>query len=294
MRIISENGNIIVENVQDFNLGQTLECGQCFRYDRIDADDYIIVAMKRMLHIKQQDDSLILYNTSEREYKRIWEKYFDLERDYGEIKRELVSRDDKIADAIEAQGGIRILNQEFDEVLISFIISQNQQIPRIRKIIATICERYGDKIGTYREKDYYSFPDKYRLAELTEEDFRDCKTGFRAAYLYGASKALADGTIDGSILASMNRNEAEETLKSLKGVGKKVADCTLLFGLGFKAAFPIDVWVKRVMEEIYFGRETKKEEIQKFADKAFGEYGGYAQQYLFAYAREKSLKDKNK
>lgn len=128
MRIISENGNIIVENVQDFNLGQTLECGQCFRYDRIDADDYIIVAMKRMLHIKQQDDSLILYNTAEREYKGIWEKYFDLERDYGEIKRELVSRDDKIADAIEAQGGIRILNQEFDEVLISFIISQNQQI----------------------------------------------------------------------------------------------------------------------------------------------------------------------
>lgn len=294
MVIISEKNNIIVEDVSDFELTQTLECGQCFRYDKVGDNDYVIVAMNKMLHIEQKGNNIIFYNTSSEEYHDIWEKYFDLDRDYGKIKRELIKRDKKISDAIATQGGIHILNQEFDEVLISFIISQNQQIPRIRKIISTICERYGEIVGEYNGKNYYSFPDRSKLSQISEEEFRECKTGFRAAYLYGASKALAEGVIDGNALRFMDRKEAEESLVSLKGVGKKVADCTLLFGLGFRSAFPIDVWIKRTMEEIYFNKETKKEIIQEFANTAFGEYGGYAQQYLFAYAREKSGKDKNK
>lgn len=292
MRIIYQNGNIIVEGVEDFDLGQTLECGQCFRYDKIGNNDYIIVAMGRMLHVKQEGKSLIFYDTDEEEYKNIWEDYFDLKTDYGLIKRKLLEKDDKIREAIETQGGIRILNQEFDEVLISFIISQNNQIPRIRKIISEICEKYGDEAGTFNGKTYYTFPDSKRLSAVSEEEYRECKTGFRAAYLYCASQLLYEGVINGEELRGIKREEAEQKLISIKGVGKKVADCTLLFGLGFKAAFPIDVWIKRIMEELYFGKEVKKEIIQEYAWKSFGEWGGYAQQYLFAYARENKLKNK--
>ena len=295
MRIFYKNGNIIVENVEDFELSQTLECGQCFRYDKIGDNDYIIVAMNKMLHIKQESKTLILYETTEEEYRNIWEDYFDLKTDYGVIKKILLEKDDKIKDAIESQGGIRILNQDFDEVLMSFIISQNQQIPRIRKIISEICERYGDEAGTYNGKTYYTFPDRKRLALISEEEYRECKTGFRASYLYGAAQLLADGSINGEELRGFSREEAEQKLTSIRGVGKKVADCTLLFGLGFKAAFPIDVWVKRIMEELYFGKEVKKEVIQEYAGKSFGEWGGYAQQYLFAYVRgNKSKNKKNK
>lgn len=292
MRINYKNGNIIVEDVMDFDLGETLECGQCFRYDKIGNNDYIIVAMKRMLHISQEGRILTFYNTSRQDYEEIWEDYFDLKRDYGKIKSILFEKDSKIKDAIMSQGGIRILNQEFDEVLMSFIISQNQQIPRIRKIISTICERYGDEAGTYNGQVYYTFPDKKRLAAISEEEYRECKTGFRASYLYGAAQALADGTINGEELRKLSRQEAEQKLQQIRGVGKKVADCTLLFGLGFRAAFPIDVWIKRIMEELYFGKEVKKEAIQEYACTAFGEWGGYAQQYLFAYARENKSKNK--
>lgn len=292
MRINYKNENIIVEDVEDFVLSQTLECGQCFRYDKIGDNDYIIVAMNKMLHIKQEEQTLTLYNTTEDDYKNIWEDYFDLKTDYGAIKKILLEKDDKIKDAIDTQGGIRILNQEFDEVLMSFIISQNQQIPRIRKIISEICERYGDEAGTFNGKTYYTFPDKMKLAEITEEEYRECKTGFRASYLYGAAQMLKDSSINGEELKNLDRDEAEQKLTGIRGVGKKVADCTLLFGLGFKAAFPIDVWIKRIMEELYFGKEVKKEVIQEYAAKCFGEWGGYAQQYLFAYARENKSKNK--
>lgn len=288
MRIITKNDNIIVEDVQDFDLSETLECGQCFRFDKVGENDYILVAMNRLLHVSQDGNNVTFHETDRSEYDRIWKNYFDMERDYGYIKNELKSKNGKISDAISSQGGIRILNQEFDEVLISFIISQNQRIPRIKKIIAAICEKYGDKVGEYGGKDYYSFPDRKTLANITKEQFHECKTGFRDQYLCGAAKAIASGEIDGSELKNMSREEAEKKLTSLKGVGNKVADCTLLFGLGFREAFPVDVWIKKIMEEIYFGKETKKETIRKFAADAFGEYGGYAQQYLFAYAREKA------
>ena len=290
MRIISENNNVIIKNIKDFTLSQTLECGQCFRYDKISDEEYIIVAFNRMLHINQEKDSLIFHNTTEEEYENVWKQYFDIERDYGKIKEILKKNDENMTKAIALQGGIRILNQEFRETLISFIISQNQQIVRIRQIIAVLCEKYGEPVGEYKGKTYYSFPDTDVLADIPEEGYRECKAGFRAKYLFEAAKILKSGELDEKKLRQMTREEAGLKLTALKGVGKKVSDCTLLFGLGFREAFPVDVWVKRIMEELYFNKDVKKEQIQKFAGEKFGKYGGYAQQYLFAYARENADK----
>ncbi len=290
LKITRDDKNIIIQDIKDFTLSQTLECGQCFRYDKISEEDYIIVAWKRMLHLRQENDTITFYNTSTEEYETIWKNYFDIDRDYGKIKEILKADDENMTKAIATQGGIRILNQEFNETLISFIISQNQQIVRIRQIIAALCEKYGEPLGEYEGKTYYSFPDTDVLANITEEGYRECKAGFRAKYLCEAAKALQSGSVSGELLRQMTREEAQEQLIGLKGVGKKVSDCTLLFGLGFREAFPVDVWVKRIMEELYFGRDVKKELIQEFACEKFGKYGGYAQQYLFAYARENANK----
>lgn len=285
MVIISKDNNIIIESQKDFVLSHILECGQCFRFEKLDEEEYIIVAKGKMLHIKQDNDVVTLFDTTMEEFDNIWKQYFDLDTDYSQIKEVLIARNNTMQEVVGFQSGIRILNQDFNETLISFIISQNQQIPRIKKIIATICERYGDIVGEYNGKKYYSFPDTLTLSRITEEEFRECKAGFRAAYLCGAANALYKGELTEKELKKMTREEARIKLTALKGVGNKVADCTLLFGLGFREAFPVDVWIQRIMQERYFDGEATKEEIQAFAKENFGDYGGYAQQYLFVFAR---------
>jgi N-glycosylase/DNA lyase len=264
---------------------QTLECGQCFRYTKIKEHKYLIVAKHRLLEIEQTSDSIILYNTSLSDYNQIWKDYFDINTDYSEIKNYLIKKDSKMKDIIKNGAGIRILNQDFVEILISFIISQNKQIPQIKQVVENLCTRYGDFLEEYKGVKYYDFPSVQILSTLSEEDFRECKAGFRAKYLVDACSKLADGTIKEDDFATLDSSEIRDELCTIKGVGVKVSNCVLLYGLRQKEAFPIDVWIKRIMENIYFKEETKIEQIQKFADELFGKYGGYAQQYLFYYSR---------
>ena len=284
-------GNYVIYDVKDFDLEQTLECGQCFRFYKLGYNEYIIVARGKMLRIKQEEGTVIFFDTDKNEYDEIWSDYFDLNRDYSAIKKYLLKNDEKLKEAIETKHGVRILNQEFFEIIISFIISQNKQIPHIKKIVEMISEKYGDKVGEYDGKVYYSFPTVEQLANASEEDFLELKTGFRAKYLVDAISKIKNNIICENELANMTTLDAEVKLQEIKGVGTKVANCVLLFGLGRREAFPIDVWIKRIMEKLYFGEETSKEIIQKFADESFGEYGGYAQQYLFYYARDNKIKE---
>ncbi len=289
MRIISKDNNTIIEGIVDFDLGQTLECGQCFRFYKQADNDYVVVAYEKLLHIKQVEDNLIFIDTSEDDVKNIWINYFDLERDYSEIKSYLLSKDVKLKDAIKEKHGVRILNQEFHEMLISFIISQNKQIPHIKQIVRAISETYGKYLGEINGEKYYSFPSVDVLGNISEEEYRALKTGFRAPYLYDASQKLARGIVSQN-LKELSEEDALCELSNIKGVGNKVANCVMLFSLGFRSSFPIDVWIKRIMEHLHFkGKDTNKDIIYIKALKLYGKYGGYAQQYLFCYGKDNKI-----
>lgn len=280
--------SILIENIKDFNIEQTLECGQCFNFEKIALMEYALVARGKLLHVKQVDDKLFLLN-AEKVDLELWENYFDLKRDYRLIKKFLIEKEIKLKTAIDEKPGVRILNQEFYETLISYIISQNKNISHIKQIIRTISERFGKPLGEIDGRMYYSFPTIVELGKITEQHFIECKTGFRAPYLKCAVDALNSGELDYEKLIKMNEQEVRDSLLKIKGVGEKITNCVMLFGLGFRDAFPVDVWIKRIMEEMYFGKDTSIETIQKFAKNKFGEYGGYAQQYMFYYGREMKI-----
>lgn len=292
MTYIQNSNKIILENIKSFNIQQILECGQAFRFNKIDDNHYVVIAFEKALYIKQKESTVEFYPCNINEFEDIWIKYFDLNRDYCYIK-EQISKDDAIMqEAISFAPGIRLLNQDSYECLISFIISQNNHIPRIKQIINNLSCSYGKKINDTSEHmgDYYSFPTYTIFENLTNEDIMACKTGFRAKYIKDACNKIASGHIDLADLVSGEEIYSREKLMSIHGVGQKVSDCVLLFSLEKYASFPIDVWVKRVMEELYFdGKPTAVPDIHAFAKQRWGQYGGFAQQYLFYYAKEKKI-----
>lgn len=294
MKITSKNNNVIIHNVNDFDLSQTLECGQCFRFYKLAEQSYVVVASHRAVKIEQKDQDLIFYDSNLEDVTNFWINYFDLDRDYAAIKTYLLKKDARLEDAIKEKSGVRIINQEFHEMVISFIISQNKQIPHIKQLVERISNTYGELICNIDGVDYYSFPSVDVLASISEDEWREMRVGFRAPYLYDASQKLANGEIAKKDFVSNNglipEDEAIDKLTSIKGVGEKVANCVMLFSLGYRNAFPVDVWIKRIMEYCYFdSKETDKKTIKKFAEDLYGEYGGYAQQYLFCYGRDNNL-----
>ena len=275
-----------LKNVCDFDLAQTLECGQCFHFVKLDENDYVLTAKGRVLHVSQQADTVTFYDTEEDEYVNVWKDYFDMDRDYSAVKKKLLENDNKLKDAIESMWGVRILNQDFFETLISFIISQNKQIPHIKKIVADISAKFGTYKGTYGGADMYTFPTLEQLTNASEEDFKELKTGFRAPYIMDAIRRNMAGQFNEKELKNMDYDSCIKELMTIKGVGEKVANCVSLFGLGKKEAFPVDVWIKRIMETMYFdGEYTPKDKIAAFAKEQFGDLGGFAQQYLFYYGK---------
>lgn len=265
--------------VEEFDLSRTLECGQCFNFEKTGENEYIVVAYGRMLHVKQEKADLEFLNASDEDINNIWIPYFDLYRDYKKINEEIIKADPRLKEIIDKYNGIRILNQDFTETLISFIISQNKNITHIKQLIRNLSISHGIYIGSFDGRRYYSFPELSELEKISEEEFRDLKVGFRAPYLCDAVRRLSSGGITEQMLKGMAYEEAKEKLKTIKGVGDKVANCVLLFSLGFRSAFPVDIWIKRVTEKMY-GTDADA------AAALFGRYGGYAQQYLFMYARE--------
>ncbi len=286
MKVYEKDNNLIIENVCDFDLIETFDCGQCFRWEKCD-DGFIGVAFKRALKITQSGDTLTLYDTKKEDWNNIWSSYFDIKRDYGDIKNKLAN-DEIMKQAIEFGSGIRILNQEPFECLISFIISASNNIPRIKKIIDSLCTNFGEKI-TYLGKDYYTFPTADRLSALELSDLAVIKAGFRDKYILSAAKCVKCGQIDLDCLKRASLEYAKGELLKLSGVGNKVAECVLLFSLEKYSSFPVDVWIKRIMEYCFFESEQTKDAISEFAQNKFGELGGFAQQYLFYWARENKI-----
>jgi len=291
MNIKTENNRIIIDGIEDFHLDHTFDNGQCFRWNREDDGSYTGVAFSRAVNIDYKEKTLILDNVSPEDYRTIWKDYLDLDRDYGAIKRMLSEKDPVMKRAVSCGGGMRILRQEKWETLISFILSQNNNISRIKKCVESLCAAHGRPIGTYKGKMRYAFPTPEVLSCLSPEDLGLCRLGYRAKYVIETAKQIAsDG---GKTLESMDEATAEEAfeyLLSLSGVGPKVAHCVMLFSMGKYESFPLDVWIKRVMNQVYRIEEGNQKKMSEYAARHFGEYGGIAQQYLFYHVRNTSKK----
>lgn len=286
---VTEDVNCVnVEGIKDFDLVHTFECGQCFRWDRLPDGSYTGVVKARVVNLKLQDGTLLLKNTNLEDFKNIWFDYLDLGRNYSEIKRQLSQKDEHMKKAVEFGWGIRLLKQDIWEALISFIISANNRIPMIKKVVASISGMYGSELYMDGQK-YYTFPETEFLAEAVLEKLRTCRGGFRCKYISESSKLIREEVVKLDKLAGMTAADARCMLELLPGVGRKVADCTLLYSGTKYEVFPTDVWVKRVMEELYFKRPASFKEIHGFAAEYFGENAGIAQQYLFYYARENRI-----
>ncbi len=272
--ITKETSNgIIISGITRFDLESTLDCGQAFRWEQQNGK-WTAVAHSKRIYLSATDDGILIEGTTLDEFNSIWRDYFDLDRDYDKIVS-TISVHDKLKEISEFAGSIRILKQDTWEALCSFIISQNNNIPRIKGIIERLCKAYGDDIG-----DGYSFPSPERLASLTVEDLADLRSGFRAKYILDAAQKVASCEVDLKKLSTIPLEDAINELTKIKGVGIKVANCTLLFGCGRIECFPVDVWIKRAMDTLFDG-ELPKEAVK---------YAGIVQQYIFHYARMTKLK----
>ena len=280
-----------LKNQESFELKHIFDCGQCFRWNEENNKSYTGVFKGNILNVKKENDTIIFKGIVKGNIKEVVEDYFDLKRDYSKIKNELSKIDSNLKTSVEYGNGIRILNQDLIETILSFIISANNNIPRIKGIIERICKSYGDKI-TWNKKTYYTFPSLERLKDVSVEEYRNLGLGFRDKRIYDTVHMLLEGKVDyKKWYNEKDTLKVRDELLSLAGVGPKVADCILLFSdLKRFDVFPIDVWVRRVMNELYIKNpdETKvnKKEIEKIAYQKFGNLEGIAQQYLFYWKRE--------
>ena len=306
--------------VKDFHLAHIFDCGQCFRWNLQPDGSWTGIAGGRWARMTEQDGVLTITGTtasadeSEEEFRSFWYDYLDLGRDYGKIKRSLGRGDAAMRRAIKAGEGIRILNQDLWETMISFIISQNNNIPRIKGCIEAVCRQFGETIevpvhifDTVRQdspqdhdwpgfdgqqspfvesEKLYTIPEPEVLASLTREDLDGCRLGYRAPYLIETARQVLE--MGGIEPVENHLRQAEDPVAELTyfaGVGPKVASCIALFGVGRYDAFPIDVWMRRAMHTVYNIEENRVGEMQAYAREHFGKYGGFAQQYLFYYMR---------
>lgn len=286
MKVYEENNTVILEGVADFNPKHIFECGQCFRWHKEADNSYTGVAKGRVINVSQKDNKIYLDNTNLKDFEEIWYNYFDLGTNYTDIKNTLKNMDEHLNKASEFGYGIRILKQDGWEMLISFIISSNNRIPMIQKAIENLSRNYGTYIGNYRGKDYYAFPTPEELNKASQEEIRACQTGFRDKYIKSTTESVIKDNENISEYTSLSTDDCIKELKKFNGVGPKVADCIALFGMQKYDTFPVDVWVKRVMQEFYVDEDMSLPKMRSYAIDKFGNLAGFAQQYLFYYARE--------
>ena len=291
-----------IEGVRNFDVGKIFDCGQCFRFDPVENSsherEFSGVAYGRLVSFAQDGDAVYIYGSSAEDFHAIWKKYLDIERDYDAVADGIIASCDNgvLAEAVRYGEGIRILSQEPFECIISFIISQNNNIPRIKKIIETLSAKCGKPVALPAGMEKHlsgrsslcAFPEAEALAALGVDGLFELKTGFRAKYIYDAVTRYLDRSLCiEDIINEADIEAAIDALCRVKGIGRKVACCILLFGFGKYNAFPVDVWIKRVAAK-YFS-----EQAETLGWQTFGEYAGIAQQYLFYYERYRSLEAAN-
>lgn len=282
MDIVQMENKITIHDVKDFNTRHIFECGQCFRWNKEEDGSYTGVVKNNVINLRQEGSTVEFNNISDYDIIR---SYFDFDTDYAVIKKAL-NTDEIMKNAINYGEGIRILAQDEWETMISFMISANNRIPMIKKVIENLCTCFGEYICNYRGRDYYSFPSAESLSQAPVEEIFQCKAGFRSPRIKEAAARFLLERDQIYNIRNMDYEDGLAYLKTYKGIGDKVANCILLFSTRHFDTFPVDVWVRRIMQTLYLSKDTKDEDIRKFAEEKFGKYSGFAQQYLFFYARE--------
>ncbi len=277
MRVEENGAGVLVEYLGDFSPELIFECGQCFRWNREESGGYVGVAFGKAARVLKTDGGFLI-SGGVRDFEEVWAPYFDLERDYGGIRRR-IAVDDFSRRAAEFGTGIRILRQDKWEALCSFIISQCNNIPRIKGIVERLCESFGGEIA-FEGKTLHAFPRAEELAGLSKGDLAGLRCGYRDEYILEAARACScKGYLD--FLSELETPELRKELKKLPGVGDKVANCVLLFGFNRLEAFPMDVWMRRAVSAHYGGKFCPED--------VFGEFSGVAQQYIFHFARQSKI-----
>ncbi|HOB20885.1 MAG TPA: DNA glycosylase [Candidatus Atribacteria bacterium] len=283
MQVLQTDNSIVLTGVASFHPAHIFDCGQAFRWNP-DGKGYTGIVGDKVIRVVCENDSVILEGASYEDYESLWRHYLDLDRDYETIKQEF-SKDPVLAEAVSYGWGMRILNQDPWETLISFIISANNNITRIKGIVERLSASLGRAVP-FEDKAYYTFPDPSALAGADDNTLKRCGCGYRGPYIRETARMVADGKLSLADLKQLPYAEARKHLLSCKGVGEKVADCILLFSMNHTEAFPVDVWIKRIMEQLYTHKPLSVKEIRAYAGVRFGKYAGLAQQYLFYYARD--------
>ena len=271
-----ENNKIIIKDLSQFNIVQILECGQIFRFE-IKGNCALVFSLDKFAKVKTYKDRVEI-ETDDVEY---FINFFDLKTDYNKIKS-ILKKDTFLYDAVDFGYGIRILKNNFFEMLVSFIISANNNISRIKKSIQFLCEKFGKNKGTY-----FAFPTLQVLKQATVQDFKNAGLGYRAEQLYFTIQNLTQNQVDN--IFKLSTDEQFEFLVSLKGVGEKVANCVMLFGLGVMNAFPVDTWINKVYNKLTNTVSTDRKKITKELTARYANLSGYAQQYFFYYFRENKI-----
>ena len=285
----------VINNCKSFKVKDVFDCGQCFRWNEQEDGSYTGIFGKNVLNVKQElvydEYKITISGVCDGDIEEISRKYFDLDRNYETIKDSLSKVDEYLAESIKYGEGIRILNQDLWEMIISFIVSANNNIPRIKGIINRMSQKYGKKVE-FRGKYYYTFPTVDELSIASKEELRELGLGFRDKYIYETTKKIKSGEVSLEKMKNeKNTIKIRDELLTLSGVGPKVADCILLFStLKRFDVFPIDVWVRRVMNDLYIHNpeenKVNKKQIEQLAKAKFGDLEGIAQQYLFYWKRE--------
>ncbi len=281
-RVELRGSEALISGIAPFNLEETLKSGQTFRWSGQEV--FTGVVRDRVYRVRQCADGLVLESPLDDAAIEATVAYFALDTDHASIERQLVERDPTLEPIVAFSTGMRVLRQEPWECLVSFILSARNAIPLIRRTVEGLSRAFGHPI----DASFFSLPTPGQLASANVLDLVRCGAGFRSQYVKSAAERVASGEFDLGALRGLGYRKAKERLMELRGVGEKVADCVLLFSFGFYEAFPIDVWMTRVMRYVYFdGKKVPVPEIAEFAHERFGELAGYAQQYLFHYARKK-------
>ena len=267
----------------NFDLKSTITCGQIFRFF-VSNDEYIVILKDRVISLKIDGDYIIIESNKEENLKEVIYDYFDLDRDYEKIEKNILKKDKQLKNALEYSRGLKMIHQDPFETVMSYVISQNNRVPSIANSLNLISEKYGKQV-TFKDKIYYLFPNVEDLKNISVEDYRTCKVGFRDKYLCGIVKEINDNKLNLNDIYNMNGEEALNYLMSFKGIGNKVASCILLFAYQKFDVYPIDTWVKKFMKEDYNIEGEKN--IKEFTYNTYKEYRRLAIQYMFNYKRNK-------
>ena len=275
---------ITIKNV-DINLKDTITCGQIFRYDEEKDNSYTIILNDRVVNIKKENNNLIVISNNEKNLESIISNYLDLKRDYSTLNKKLINIDKTKKEMIESCSGLKMINQPIFECLISYIISQNNRVSQIKKTLDNISKEYGKKVY-FNDKDYYLFPSANKLKDVSIEDYRNLKCGFRDKYIYEIVKNINENKVNLELIDKMSSDDALKYLMQNKGIGQKVASCILLFAYSRFDVYPIDTWVKKYMNDTYNIKDENK--IKEFTKMKYKEYSGLMIQYMFHYKRNKN------